>query len=277
MACKVTPQDWKHAIRVLQTCASKFPGMGHRVYPLLKYSYDSLPSKIVQSCFLYCSLFPEDVTISKELLIYHWICEGFLDEFDDMDGAKNQGFNIISTLVHACLLDETSDAYRVKLHDVIRDMAVWITGHMGEMKGKFLVQTKAGLTQAPEFHKWRMAERISLMANQIEKLMGSPTCPNLSTLLLDFNSDLKMISNGFFQFMPNLRVLSLSDTKIVELPSDISNLFSLQYLDLSRTEIKKLPIEIKDLIKLKSLKLYCTQTLFHSTRTNIKSFNAANG
>ncbi|RVW66656.1 putative disease resistance protein [Vitis vinifera] len=118
-----------------------------------------------------------------------------VDEFDDMDGAKNQGFNIISTLVHACLLDETSDAYRVKLHDVIRDMAVWITGHMGEMKGKFLVQTKAGLTQAPEFHKWRMAERISLMANQIEKLMGSPTCPNLSTLLLDFNSDLKMISN----------------------------------------------------------------------------------
>ncbi|KAL6334334.1 hypothetical protein AAG906_014735 [Vitis piasezkii] len=89
---------------------------------------------------------------------------------------QNQGFNIISTLVHACLLDETSDAYRVKLHDVIRDMA-------------------AGLTQAPEFHKWRMEERISLMANQIEKLMGSPTCPNLSTLLLDFNSDLKMISN----------------------------------------------------------------------------------
>ena len=60
MASKVTPQDWKHAIRVLQTCASNFPGMGQRVYPLLKYSYDSLPSKIVQSCFLYCSLFPED-------------------------------------------------------------------------------------------------------------------------------------------------------------------------------------------------------------------------
>ena len=69
---------------------------------------------------------------------------------------------------------------------------------MGEMKGKFLVQTRAGLIQAPEFVKWRMAERISLMANRIEKLAGSPTCPNFSTLLLHLNSDLHMISTGFF-------------------------------------------------------------------------------
>ncbi|XP_034680824.1 probable disease resistance protein At1g61300 [Vitis riparia] len=270
MASKVTPQDWKHAIRVLQTSASKFPGMGHQVYSLLKYSYDRLPSKIVQSCFLYCSLFPEDFFILKEILIYKWICEGFLDEFDDTDGAKNQGFSIISTLVHACLLEEPSDIKCVKLHDVVRDMALWITGEMGEMKGKFLVQTRAGLTQSPEFVKWTTTERISLMDNRIEKLIGSPTCPNLSTLLLDLNSDLQMISNGFFQFMPNLRVLSLSNTKIVELPSDISNLVSLQYLDLSNTEIKKLPIEMKNLVKLKTLRL-CSSKLSSIPRGLISS------
>ena len=99
------------------------------------------------------------------------------------------------------------------------------------------------------------------MGNRIEKLTGSPTCPNLSTLLLDFNTDLKMISNGFFQFMPSPRVLSLSNTKIVELPLDISNLVSLQYLDLSKTEIKKLSVEIKNLVKLKSLKLNNTSKL----------------
>ena len=64
----------------------------------------------------------------------------------------------------------------------------------------------------------------------------------------------------FFQFIPNLRVLSLSNTKIVELPSDISNLVSLQYLDLSDTEIKKLPIEMKNLVQLKTLML-CTSKL----------------
>ena len=35
----------------------------------------------------------------------------------------------------------------------------YITDEMGEMKGKFLVQTRAGLIQAPEFVKWRIAER----------------------------------------------------------------------------------------------------------------------
>ena len=99
------------------------------------------------------------------------------------------------------------------------------------------------------------------MGNRIEKLTGSPTCPNLSTLLLDFNTDLKMISNGFFQSMPSPRVLSLSNTKIVELPLDLSNLVSLQYLDLSKTEIKKLSVEIKNLVKLKSLKLNNTSKL----------------
>ncbi|KAJ9692613.1 hypothetical protein PVL29_011604 [Vitis rotundifolia] len=273
MASKVTPQDWKHAIRVLQTSASKFPGMGDPVYPRLKYSYDSLPTKVVQSCFLYCSLFPEDVSIDKEDLIWKWICEGFLDESDDMVGAINQGFNIISTLIHACLLEEPLDNGYVKLHDVIRDMALWITGEMGEMKGKFLVQTRAGLTQAPEFVKWTTAERISLMDNQIEKLTGSPTCPNLSTLLLDSNRDLQMISNGFFQFMPNLRVLSLNDTKIVELPSDISNSVSLQYLDLSSTNIKKLPVEIKNLVKLKRLELSNTSELSSIPRGLISSLS----
>ncbi|RVW80472.1 putative disease resistance protein [Vitis vinifera] len=192
------------------------------------------------------------------------------DEFDDTDGARNQGFNIISTLVHACLLEEPSDTRLVKFHDVVRDMALWITSEMGEMKGKFLVQTSAGLTQAPDFVKWTTTERISLMDNRIEKLTGSPTCPNLSTLLLDLNSDLQMISNGFFQFMPNLRVLSLSNTKIVELPSDISNLVSLQYLDLYGTEIKKLPIEMKNLVQLKIL-ILCTSKLSSIPRGLISS------
>ncbi|WJZ95183.1 hypothetical protein VitviT2T_013972 [Vitis vinifera] len=138
------------------------------------------------------------------------------------------------------------------------------------MKGKFLVQTSVGLTQAPDFVKWTTTKRISLMDNRIQKLTGSPTCPNLSTLRLDLNSDLQMISNGFFQFMPNLRVLSLSNTKIVELPSDISNLVSLQYLDLSGTEIKKLPIEMKNLVQLKTLRL-CASKLYSIPRGLISS------
>ncbi|WJZ94760.1 hypothetical protein VitviT2T_013590 [Vitis vinifera] len=255
MACKKTPQEWKYAFKVLQSSASKFPGMSDRVFPLLKYSYDCLPTEVVRSCFLYCSLFPEDYQIPKIAMIKRWFCEGLLDEFDDMKGAENQGYNIIGTLIHACLLEEGDVDYVVKLHDVIRDMALWIACETGKEQDKFLVQASSGLTEAPEVARWMGPKRISLIGNQIEKLTGSPNCPNLSTLFLQDNS-LKMITDSFFQFMPNLRVLDLSRNAMTELPQGISNLVSLQYLNLSQTNIKELPIELKNLGKLKFLLLH---------------------
>ena len=69
------------------------------------------------------------------------------------------------------------------------------------------------------------------------------------------NNSLKMITDSFFQFMPNLRVLDLSGISITELPRGISNLVSLQYLNLSCTRIKELPFELKNLGKLKCLEL----------------------
>ncbi|KAJ9692606.1 hypothetical protein PVL29_011597 [Vitis rotundifolia] len=244
MACKKTPQEWKYAIKVY----------GGQSVSSLKYSYDCLPTEVARSCFLYCSLFPEDCEMPKINLIYKWICEGFLDEFDDMEGAQNQGYNIIGTLIHACLLEETNSDYRVKLHDVIRDMALWIACGTGKEQHEFLVQAVCGLTEAPEVARWMEPKRISLIGNQIEKLTGSPNCPNLLTLFLEDNN-LKMISDSFFQFMPNLRVLDLLRNSITELPRGISNLVSLQFLNLSHTNIKELPIELKNLDKLKCLGL----------------------
>ncbi|EOY26515.1 Cc-nbs-lrr resistance protein, putative [Theobroma cacao] len=257
MACKTTSEEWKYAIDVLRrsSATSISPDMGKEVYPHLKFSYDSLPNDMVRSCLLYCSLFSEDFRIEKERLIDCWIGEGFLDEHDNISQARNQGHHIIGSLIHACLLEEASDWF-VKMHDVIRDMCLWIACTCEAEKWKFFVQAGYQLTKVPNVGKWRGIKRMSLMDNKIENLREAPNCPDLQTLFLSGNKPLEVIDNDFFQFMCVLKVLDLSFNRgITEFPKGISKLVSLEYLDLSGTTIRELPTELRALKKLKCLGL----------------------
>ncbi|XVF86501.1 hypothetical protein PTKIN_Ptkin18bG0045900 [Pterospermum kingtungense] len=253
LACKKTPQEWEFAIEVLKRSAkSVFPSMGEEVYPLLKFSFDSLPNDMIRCCLLYCTLFTEDYHIPKEILVDSWIIEGFMDEYESISQARKQGHEIIGSLIHACLLKEVSDG-TVKMHDVIRDMCLWIACTVDAEKWKFFVRAGYQLTEVPEIRKWRGIRRMSLMQNQIENLRDAPNCPDLQTLLLSQNH-LKVIHNDFFRFMSGLKVLCFRVNKgLRELPVGISKLVSLECLDISFTGIRQLPIELRALQKLKCL------------------------
>ncbi|KAL6285846.1 hypothetical protein ACE6H2_010236 [Prunus campanulata] len=251
MACKKTPQEWKHAVQVLRRFASEFSGMGDKVFPLLKFSYDNLPSQKVKSCFLYCALFPEDFVIHKDDLVYFWMGEDILDEYGNVEEAKNESYHIMGTLLTSCLLEDEGDS--VKIHDVIRDMALWLACDLGKEGENILVDT--GAYHAPNVAKWKNAKRVSLMGSGIKSLDETPRSPNLLTLFLR-GSHLEMIVDDYFDFMPMLRVLDLSENILItELPSGVSNLVSLQHLNLSKTGIKRLPMEITACACLKYLNL----------------------
>ncbi|XP_028789896.1 putative disease resistance RPP13-like protein 1 [Neltuma alba] len=74
------------------------------------------------------------------------------------------------------------------------------------------------------------------------------------------NSILHFISGKFTHNLPSkftcMRVLSLSDHFIKQLPDSIGNLKHLRYLDLSGTKIRKLPDSICELHHLQTLKLW---------------------
>lgn len=256
MSNKETEEEWKYAIELLNKSPSELRGM-EDVFTLLRFSYDNLENETTKMCFLYCSLFPESYSIEKEQLVEYWIAEGILDSSYDSN-VQNKGYAVIGSLKVACLLETGEEETQVKMHDVNRSFALWIASESGVNKGTFLVEASLGLTEAPGVKNWEGLQRISLVDNGITGLKEVPMCPNLLTLLLQWNNGLNRIPDDYFESMPALRVLDLSYTSIRKIPASISQLLELRHLNLSATKITTLPKELGALAKLNHLNLLRT-------------------
>ncbi|CAL5015952.1 unnamed protein product [Urochloa decumbens] len=244
------PKEWISAANAINTNMDNIDGVDEMFYRL-KYSYDRL-TPIQQQCFLYCTLFPEYGSISKEQLVDYWLAEGLL--LDD----REKGYQIIRNLISACLLQTSSSvSSKVKMHHVIRHLGLWLASKTDQ---KFLVQAGMALDSAPSAEKWKEATRISIMSNDIKEISFSPKCRSLTTLLIQNNPNLNKLSWGFLKFMPSLKVLDLSHTAITSLP-ECDTLVALQHLDLSHTLITRLPERLWLLKELRHLDLSVTVAL----------------
>jgi disease resistance protein RPS2 len=263
MASKTMVQEWEHAIDVLTRSAAEFSDMQNKILPILKYSYDSLEDEHIKSCFLYCALFPEDDKIDTKTLINKWICEGFIGEDQVIKRARNKGYEMLGTLIRANLLtnDRGFVKWHVVMHDVVREMALWIASDFGKQKENYVVRARVGLHEIPKVKDWGAVRRMSLMMNEIEEITCESKCSELTTLFLQSNQ-LKNLSGEFIRYMQKLVVLDLSYNRdFNKLPEQISGLVSLQFLDLSNTSIKQLPVGLKKLKKLTFLNLAYTVRL----------------
>ncbi|CAN6706992.1 unnamed protein product [Malus baccata var. baccata] len=195
--------------------------------------------------------------------------EEMFEGYVNVDEAKNETYHIIGMLLYsACLLEEEGNF--VKMHDVIRDMALWLARDCGKENESILVHT--GLQGTPP--KWNNTRRVSLVGGHFKSLVETPKPPNLLTLFLrGGEGPLNTIADGFFDHMPNLRVLDLSrNLNITKLPSGVSNLISLQHLNLSGTGVRELPIELKACVRLKYLDLEHMDELDFVPQNVISSF-----
>ena len=252
MAGKNTPQEWERAIQVLKTYPSKLSGMGDHVFPILKFSYDNLPNDTIKSCFLYLAIFPEDHEILSESLVLLWIGEGFFDERDNIYDAFNQGRDIIEHLKTACLF-ESYKYDRVKMHDVIRDMALWLATTYSGNQNKIFVEEKDNV-EVHQVSKWKEVQRMYMLFSSMVESGMPPSFPNLVTLIVR-SGGMETFPSGFFHFMPIIKVLNLSGTGITKLPIGIGKLVTLEYLNLSFTRLTELSTELKTLKKIRCLLL----------------------
>ncbi|GLT50389.1 hypothetical protein SLA2020_238760 [Shorea laevis] len=244
--------EWRNALNELRQCVTSVKCVEDEIFVRLRFSYDRLRSLQIQECFLYCSLFREDYEFSEKKLIEDWIDEGLIviAELGSRQAAYDRGHAFLNRLLQNCLLEECVGRRTVKMHDVVRDMAIKSIGP------GFGYMVKAGmkLTEVPNERGWgNDIKKVSLMANEISKIPTglSPKCPLLTTLILSWNLNLLEIPSSFFEDMVGLKVLDLSYTDIEALPDSISNLVNLSALRLRECRsLKYLP----SLAKLGALK-----------------------
>ncbi|XP_057972524.1 probable disease resistance protein At1g61300 [Malania oleifera] len=252
--------EWKNALDELKQHAPDITQNVKDVYKCLKFSYDRLKNEKMQQCLLYCALFPEDHNIPRVELIRYWICEGLIDEMDTRQQEYNRGHSILNKLINVCLL-QSSLSYShncVKMHDVIRDMALDIAG-----SDKFMVKAGVQLEELPNVGNWpRNLERTSLMNNYLcggAAFFTLLECPMLSTLLLKDNRKLTKMSNIFFAGMSSLTILDLSSTNIDCVPDSLSSLTKLRALLLRNCPNLKYVPSLAQLKKLRELDLKGSQ------------------
>ncbi|XP_022888409.1 probable disease resistance protein At4g27220 [Olea europaea var. sylvestris] len=269
--------EWRDTLEELKESSVGQTDMENEVLPILLCSFNRLRDPKLQRCFLYTSLYPEDYCIQRDELITRFISEDLMERRRSRQADFDQGHTILNKLENVCLLERSTSYHgneQVKMHDLIRDMALSIT----KDKPRYMVKAGLQLKKIPEAQEWREdLDKISLMHNNIAEISSgtSPKCPRLSTLLLCFNP-LKSVPDLFFEQMHSLHVLDLCYTNIEYLPSSISdlkelnalllrycfklmlvpplgNLKALRELDISKTGVKEIPQGMESLTNLKRL------------------------
>ncbi|KAI7990670.1 putative disease resistance protein [Camellia lanceoleosa] len=268
---------WNKALRQLRTpCSeSSLLGVPVEVYQALYFSYKFLPDEGAKKLFLHCCLFPEDSNIAIEDLVRYGIGLRWFEGIDKVDDARD----IVRVLVdqlkcYYLLLDGDFEEDTIKMHDVVRDVAISIAA---KDEHGFMIIHGAKSREWPKKATYELNTSISVISNEIVEFPGGLRSSKLEFLLIQCqNSSLKIPSN-FFEGMGELKVLDLSiATYITLLPSSlqflsnlltlhldhcpdnisvIGKLSNLEILSFRGSEIDELPKEIGELVNLKLLDL----------------------
>nr|ATO98346.1 putative disease resistance protein [Glycine max] len=286
-----TVKEWELALSRLKDSEPLDIPKGLRSpYACLGLSYDNLTNELAKSLFLLCSIFPEDHEIDLEDLFRFGKGMGLPGTFGTMEKARREMQIAVNILIDSYLLLQASIKERVKMHDMVRDVALWIASKSGQailastgMDPRMLIEDET-IKDKRVISLWDLKRGKLLIDDQLN-------CPTLEILLFHSPEVDFEVSNACFERLKMIKILAFltssytwwSDTTdcTLSLPQsmeslqnlhtlclrgyelgDISILESLQaleVLDLRGSSFIELPNGIASLNKLKLLDLfYCS-------------------
>ncbi|KAK2978924.1 hypothetical protein RJ640_019239 [Escallonia rubra] len=240
--------EWKDARQQFKNFTPRnIVNLDEQVYKTLELSFNKLNPEEAKSCLLLCSLFPEDAEISIDDLSLLAMAMGFLRSMDSIEDARNRVLSLVKALKTSCLLLGCEDGDKVKLHDVIRDVAINIASE--DVKYRFKVKPPISVWPAMD----EACRAITLRIENIRELRRKLECPQLETLMLNCSWDSgTKIPGTFLDGLEKLKVLILANANtywILDSNGDGLNAREQHVRLLSRMSM----LEIDGLPKLQSL------------------------
>ncbi|CAK9152683.1 unnamed protein product [Ilex paraguariensis] len=206
------------------------------VYRPLELSYNHLQSPEGKSLFLHCCLFLEDFDIPLEDLVRYGMGLNIFGGIQVVKQARNRVCTLIERLKDRFLLLDSDFPMHVKMHDVIRDVAISIAS---EGKHVFMISHDVNLKKWPSREAFEDYTAISIITNEITELPGK--CPRLELLRLVCNKCPLKVLDSFLAELSNLKVLDIDmqHNEILSMPSSLGLLKNLRTLHLKNCESLK--------------------------------------
>ncbi|XP_028757993.1 probable disease resistance protein At4g27220 [Neltuma alba] len=275
--------EWKQALNRLRKSKPIDVEEGVRdAFPCLQLSYDYLRSNEAKSLFLTCCMYPEDANILIEDLFRIMIGLDMCEELNSLEEARNKVGACVNILVDSCLLMR-SEKYkgRLRMHDVVRDVALWISRQENRnivvnLEKDMKMATNGSIKDCYAFTSW---------CNEKSQFPPQFDAPKLEILLLNDIGDERELSEANFAGMGLLKVLQihcpykgLVGSRLLSLPHSMNLLTNLrtlilrnyqlgddlswvlglkrlEVLDLKDSRFEDLPQGLEELSKLKLLDL----------------------
>uniref|UniRef100_A0ACD5ZEJ3 Uncharacterized protein n=1 Tax=Avena sativa TaxID=4498 RepID=A0ACD5ZEJ3_AVESA len=264
-----TVKEWRRVNDQLSWEIINNSRLGH-IRNILHLSFIYLPTYL-KSCFLYCSLFPDDYLFHRKKLVRLWMAEGFINE-KGTSTLEEVAEGYLKELVNRNLLqlvrrNSFGRMKRFRMHDIIRELAVdlYQKYHSGvkyeedecggflERGGRRLVVHKLKKDTHQSFSSVHGLRTLIILDRNMPSFSLLPLLSDKSryiTVLELIGLPIEKIPDAIGGLF-NIRHLGLRDTKVKLLPKSIEKLSCLLTLDLAGSDIQVVPPGI---VKLKNLR-----------------------
>ncbi|MBA0860562.1 hypothetical protein Goshw_018865 [Gossypium schwendimanii] len=273
IAIALRTQNFNHLVEALRKetkpIAKKEEAL-KSVYLTIEWSYSMLENPQLQSFFQLCALLPQGSDIHVSDLLRYNSGLRIASNVSTLEEAKK----CLNKLKDAGLLLSSDNNEVVKMHDIVRDVAIWIAS---EEKRMFVIEDENRIEELLKERKLSSCTAISLPYSSNNKLPDNLECPRLKLLVL-FNKNPSLeVPDNFFERMSELLILDFTGMDFASLPSSFTSLRNLQRLRFDEcklndiaivgklkqldtlkilsSDIQRLPQEIGGLTRLKSLDL----------------------